>query len=138
MRPRIIRKNPAAMPALPSRALAAAVATGLVACTGCGEPAPVAIDATPLRLTLSEYRIDPQAVRMPAGQVEIVVRNGGTTVHRLEIRSGDRTRTLASSPWLRPGQSARLVVALPPGTYVDTCAVERHDTLGEHGTIVVR
>jgi uncharacterized cupredoxin-like copper-binding protein len=138
MRPRIIRKNPAAMPALPSRALAAAVATGLAACAGCGEPAPVAVDATPLRLTLSEYRVDPQAVRVPAGRTEVVVRNGGSTVHRLELRSADRTRTLASSPPLRPGETARLVVDLPPGTYVDTCAVERHDTLGEHGTIVAR
>jgi hypothetical protein len=138
MRPRIIRKNPAAMPALPSRALAAAVVTGLAACTGCGEPTPVAVDATPLRLTLSEYRIEPQAVRVAAGRVEIAVRNGGTTVHRLEIRSSDRTRTLAASPPLRPDETARLVVELPPGTYVDLCAVERHDSLGEHGTIVAR
>ncbi|HEV7774110.1 MAG TPA: cupredoxin domain-containing protein [Conexibacter sp.] len=126
------------MPALPSRALASAVATALAACAGCGEPAPVAVDATPLRLTLSEYRVEPQAVRVTAGRVEILVRNGGTTVHRLEIRSEDRTRTLASSPSLRPGQTARLVVDVPPGEYVDTCAVERHDTLGEHGTIVAR
>jgi hypothetical protein len=126
------------MPPLPSRALAAAVATALVTCTGCGEPDPVAVDATPLRLTMSEYRIAPQAVRVPAGRVEILVRNGGSTVHRLEIRSADRTRTLAASPPLRPGQTARLVVELPPGAYVDTCAVERHDTLGEHGTIVAR
>jgi Cupredoxin-like domain len=126
------------MPALPSRVLAAAVATGLAACAGCGEPSPVAVDASPLRLTLSEYRIHPQAVRVPAGRVAIVVRNGGATVHRLELRSRDRTHMLASSPPLRPGESARLVVDLPPGTYVDTCAVERHDTLGEHGTIVAR
>lgn len=126
------------MPALPSRALAAAVVTALATCTGCGEPDPVAVDATPLRLTLSEYRIAPQAVRVPAGRVEILVRNGGTSVHRLEIRSEDRTRTLAATPPLRPGETTRLVVDLSPGTYVDTCAVERHDTLGEHGTIVAR
>jgi Cupredoxin-like domain len=138
MRPRIIRKNPAAMPVLPSRALAAAVATGLAASSGCGEPAPVAVDASPLRLTLSEYRVAPQAVRVPAGRTEVVVRNGGTTVHRLEIRSADGMRTFASSPPLRPRQTARLAVELPRGTYVETCAVERHDTLGEHGTIVAR
>lgn len=126
------------MPALPSRALAAAGVAGLLASAGCGEPAPVAVDATPLRLTLSEYRISPQAVRVPAGRVDLLVRNGGTTVHRLELRSEDRTRTLAASPPLRPGETARLVVELPPGEYVDTCAVERHDTLGEHGTIVAR
>lgn len=138
MRPRIIRKNPAAMPALPSRPLATALAAGLAACAGCGESAPVTVDATPLRLTLSEYRVDPQAVRVPAGRVEILVRNGGATVHRLEVRSADRARTLAAGPPLRPGQTARVVVDLPPGTYVDACGVERHDTLGEHGAIVAR
>jgi hypothetical protein len=126
------------MPALPPRPLAIAVAAALAACAGCGEPAPVAVDAMPLRLTLSEYAIAPQAVRVPAGRVTIVVRNGGTTVHRLQVRSADRTRTLAASPPLRPGQSARVVAELPPGTYVDLCPQSRHATLGEHGTIVVR
>jgi hypothetical protein len=126
------------MPALSPRPLALAVAAALAACAGCGEPSPVAVDATPLRLTLSEYRIAPQAVRVPPGRVTIVVRNGGTMVHRLQIRSEDRTRTLAASPPLRPGESAQLVVQLPPGAYVDTCAIERHDTLGEHGRIVAR
>lgn len=126
------------MPSLPPPAVAAAVATLVLACGGCGEPDPVAVGTRPLRLTLSEYRIAPQAVRVPAGRVELVVRNGGTTVHRLEVRSADRTRTLAASPPLRPGATARLVLDLPPGTYVDTCGLERHDTLGEHGTIVAR
>jgi uncharacterized cupredoxin-like copper-binding protein len=126
------------MPSIPPGPRAAAVVAALAACAGCGEPAPVAVDATPLRLTLSEYRIEPQAVRIPAGRVEVVVRNAGSTVHRLEVRSADRTRTLAASPPLAPGQTARLVVALPPGRYVDMCAVERHATLGEHGTIVAR
>jgi hypothetical protein len=126
------------MPVLPPRLLATAVAAALAACAGCGEPAPVAVDATPLRLTLSEYRVAPQAVRVPAGRVTIVVRNDGTMVHRLQIRSADRTRTLAATPPLRPGASARIVVELAPGTYVDLCSQDRHDTLGEHGTIVAR
>jgi hypothetical protein len=126
------------MPSLPPWACAASVGTALATCAGCGEPSPVAVDAAPLRLTLSEYRIAPQAVRVPAGRVELLVRNGGTTVHRLQVRSEDRTRTLASSPPLRPGETARLVLDLPRGTYVDACAVERHATLGEQGTIVAR
>lgn len=126
------------MPALPPRVLGAAVAAALAAGAGCGEPEPVAVDATPLRLTLSEYRVEPQAVRVAAGRVEVLVRNGGTMVHRLQIRSADRTRTIATSPPLRPGETARMVVQLPAGDYVDTCPLDRHDTLGEHGTIVAR
>jgi Cupredoxin-like domain len=126
------------MPSLPPWACAASLVTALAACAGCGEPSPVARDAASLRLTLSEYRIAPQAVRVPAGRVELLVRNGGATVHRLQLRSEDRTRTLASTPPLRPGETARVVLDLPPGTYVDACAGERHATLGEHGTIVAR
>jgi len=124
------------MPALSVRPAAAALAAALVACAGCGEPAAVAIRATPLRLTLSEYRIAPQAVRVPAGRVTILVRNAGTMVHRLRIlRAG---RTLAVAPPLRPGRSARLVVALPRGDYVDDCGIAQHDTLGERGAILAR
>ncbi|HEU4701310.1 MAG TPA: cupredoxin domain-containing protein [Conexibacter sp.] len=126
------------MPSLPSPGRVAAVAAVLLACAGCGEPDPIAVDATPLRLTLSEYRIAPQAVSVPAGRVELVVRNGGATVHRLEVRSGDRRRRLAATPPLRPGEQARLVLELGYGTYVTTCARERHHTLGEHGAIVAR
>jgi hypothetical protein len=138
MRPRIIRKNPAAMPALPPRLLTATVAIALLAGAGCGEPDPVAVDGTTVHLTLSEYRIAPQAVRVPAGRVELVVRNAGTMVHRLQIRTRDRTRALAATPPLRPGERARVTVELPPGEYVDTCTLDRHDTLGEHGTIEAR
>lgn len=126
------------MPALPPRLLATTLATAAMMCSGCGESAPVAVGETPLRLTMSEYRIAPQAVRVPAGRARLVVRNGGTTVHRLQLRSEDRTRVLATSPPLRPGERTRLDVVLPPGTWVVGCAVERHDTLGEHGSIVAR
>lgn len=126
------------MPALPPRLLALAVATPLLAGVGCGEPDRVVRGGAPVSLTLSEYRIAPQRLRVDAGRVELVVRNAGTMVHRLQIRTGDRTRTLATSPPLRPGASARMVVELPPGEYVDTCPLDRHDTLGEHGTIEAR
>jgi hypothetical protein len=126
------------MLALPLRTVLAAVATAAAACAGCGEPDPVAVDGTTLRLTLSEYRVAPQAVRVPAGRLVLVVRNGGTMVHRLQLRTADRERALAATPPLRPGETARLVVDLPPGRYVGTCPLDRHDTLGEHGTIHAR
>lgn len=96
------------------------------------------IDGEALRVTLSEFRVAPQAVAMSAGRVRIVARNGGTMVHRLQLRSGDRSRTIATTPPLRPGETARLTVELPPGAYVMTCPLDRHHTLGEHGTLEVR
>lgn len=126
------------MPALPPRPLAAVLATAFLTASGCGGAAPVAVPGDTVRLTLGEYRIAPQEVRVDAGRVELVVRNAGTMVHRLQLRTGDRARALATSPPLRPGETARLTVELPPGTYVGTCPLDRHDTLGEHGTIVAR
>lgn len=127
---------PLVPPRLPGRAfLAAVVAAALPLASGCGEPDAVAVEG-PLRLTLSEYRVSPQVVQVPAGRVELVVRNGGTIVHRLEIRTADRTRALAASPPLRPGETARLTVELPPGEYLATCPLDRHHTLGEHGALV--
>lgn len=114
------------------------LAAAVVAVSGCGEPDPVAVDGDKLRLTLSEFRVEPQAVALRAGRVHLVVRNAGTTVHRLRVASADRRRTLATTPPLRPGQTARLTVDLPPGAYVTTCRMDRHHTLGEHGEIVAR
>jgi hypothetical protein len=58
-------------------------------------------------------------------------------VHRFELRSEDgRRRLLLGSP-LRPGQSETLDVDLAPGSYLIRCAQERHNTLGEHGTLEV-
>lgn len=126
------------MPALPPRLLAAAVAGALPGALGCGAPEPVAVGDSPLRLVLDEYRIAPQAVRVPAGRVVLTVRNEGTMVHRLQVRTRDRSRRLGSSPPLRPGESARLVLELPPGTYAMSCPLDRHRTLGQHGTIEAR
>jgi hypothetical protein len=122
------------MPLVPPRLVALVVAAALPLASGCGEPDAVAVEG-PLRLTISEYRVSPQVVRVPAGRVELVVRNAGTMVHQLQIRTLDRTRALATSPPLRPGETARLTVELPPGDYVSTCPLDRHDTLGEHGEI---
>jgi Cupredoxin-like domain len=126
------------MPLLPPRLLAVVAAAALPLVAGCGEPEAVAVEGPVLRLTLSEYRVEPQAVRVAAGRVELVVRNAGTMVHQLQIRTHDRSRALATTPPLRPGETTRLVVELPPGAYVDTCPLDRHDTLGEQGTIEAR
>lgn len=105
---------------------------------GCGSSDAVAVDgAAPVTLELSEFRIDPQELRVEPGRRTFEIRNRGTMVHRLEIRSEDGTRRLVLGSPLRPGESETVAVELAPGTYVMRCAQERHNTLGEHGTIEV-
>lgn len=137
------------MPLLPSRtfmtALRRTVMTPLAALAvlaltvaGCGSSDAVAVDAArPVAIAMSEFRLDPQDVRVEAGRRTFEIRNEGTMVHRFELRSENlRDRLVIGRP-LRPGESETLTVELAPGSYVMRCAQERHNTLGEHGTVEV-
>jgi hypothetical protein len=159
MRSGTIRKNPAAMPlhtpsgrgkrprpALPG-ALARTVATVLTAlllltaafAAGCGSPAPVDVaESQPIAIAMSEFRLTPQTVRLNgAGRRTFEIRNEGTMVHRFELRSADGTKRVVIGAPLKPGQSETLTVKLARGRYLMRCAQERHNTLGEHGELVV-
>jgi uncharacterized cupredoxin-like copper-binding protein len=105
----------------------------------CGSPAAVDVaESEPVAIAMSEFRLTPQTVRLQgAGERSFEIRNEGTMVHRFELRSEDGTRRLALGEPLRPGQSQRLTVRLPRGTFLMRCAQERHNTLGEHGTVTV-
>jgi hypothetical protein len=105
---------------------------------GCGAPEEVAVaGAVPVPIELSEFRLVPQDLRIEPGRRTFEVRNAGTIVHRFELRSEDGSRRLVLGRPLRPGQSETITVQLAPGTYLMRCAQERHNTLGEHGTIDV-
>ncbi len=116
-----------------ARLLATGVVGGALACSGCGSSVAVTASGPRLAMTLSEYAITPQDVRIPAGRITLAVRNGGSIPHRLQVRSG--TRVLATSRPLPPGQRTEVVVTLTPGAYTTTDPLDRHDTLGQHGTI---
>jgi hypothetical protein len=126
------------MPVLSSRTVAALGAAVALASAGCGEPDAVAVAGRTLRLTLSEYRIAPQTVRVAAGRLTLIVRNAGTIVHQLQLRTADGTRTLLSTKPLRPGETVRATVVLAPGTYRDACPLDRAAALGERGEIDAR
>jgi uncharacterized cupredoxin-like copper-binding protein len=138
------------MPLLPSRTFAttlrrvvlaplAAAAVLALTVSACGSSDSVAVDASrPVEIAMSEFRLDPQDVRVDAGRRTFEIRNAGTMVHRFELRSDDlRTRLVIGRP-LRPGESETIELDLAPGDYVMRCAQDRHNTLGEHGTIQVR
>jgi hypothetical protein len=96
-----------------------------------------------LSLTLSEYRIAPQAASVPAGRLRIVARNRGILTHNVELERGsldssERT-VLAIIHTLLPGASDAVVTGpLAPGRYLLVSAVGNQTTLGMAATLVVR
>lgn len=124
-------------------ALAALVAaTALLA--GCeGEPAAVTDRDAVLRIELSEYRLDPQVVRVAAGRIRIVGTNVGVLPHNLKVRSLDRERgeeieILGEAEGTAfPRQRIRGELTLGPGKYELVCTIGNHDDLGQTGTLIV-
>lgn len=127
------------MPPVPMRHfLTAVLAAALLAVSGCGSGESVdAADGRPVTIAMSEFRLSPQELKLPEGSSTLTIRNDGAIVHRFELRSADGTRRFAIGVPLRPGQSEQLSVDLRRGEYVMRCAQERHNTLGEHGTVTV-
>lgn len=127
------------MPPLPRRVPFAAlfVVAALLLCgCGSGRSADVA-DSRPVAVSMSEFRLDPQQLRIGAGRRSFEIRNDGTVVHRFELRSADGSRRLARSRPLKPGERTTVTVSLRPGDYLMRCGQERHNTLGEWGTVTV-
>ena len=86
-------------------------------------------------MALGEWSVVPEAPAIRPGRVTFVVMNRGTVVHGFRIKQerdggkgGDRIEARGIS--LRPGQTGRLTVTLPAGTYSIECFVEGHDDLG--------
>ena len=101
---------------------------------GCGHTTVVGSDRT-LQLALSEYRLNPQSVRVKSGPVTIVVHNYGRLTHNLVISQNGQWAG-ATKP-LAPGQSTELSVTLPPGTYLMSSTILSDEALGEYGTLTV-
>jgi len=132
------RRRRAAVPRPTALAPAAALAAWALTLAGCGGGDAVAVpDGRPVALALSEFRVAPQDVRIGPGRRTFAIRNAGTMVHRFELRTADGRRRLALGRPLRPGERDAVAVDLAPGRYIVRCAQERHNTLGEHGAIVV-
>jgi uncharacterized cupredoxin-like copper-binding protein len=92
-------------------------------------------DATVVDVALTEFTIEPSAIRVEPGSYTFHVVNDGGAVHALEIEgpSGEvETEDLA------PGDSADLTVDLSGnGTYEIYCPVGDHRDRGMEGSITV-
>ncbi len=121
---------------------AAAIAS--LALAGCGARATVHIADHKLEVTLTEYRITPQRVSVPAGRLRLVAHNRGIVTHNVELErgsldSGERRTVLAVIHTLLPGASEALETGpLRPGNYLLVSAVGDQTTLGMAATLIVR
>ena len=101
---------------------------------GCGHTAVVGPRGA-LHVSLSEYRINPQNVRAPAGLLNIFVRNYGRRTHNLVLTLDGQAEASTKPLW--PGGTQQLTVVLAPGTYQMASTILDDETLGEYGTLVV-
>lgn len=101
---------------------------------GCSNTTVVGADRT-LEIALTEYRLNPQSVRVRAGQLTIVVHNYGRVAHNLAVSRGGQT-TGETAPIL-PGASAELSLDLAPGQYLMTSTLFSDQILGQYGSLTV-
>lgn len=112
-----------------------------LALPGCGED-PVRVTGGSLEVTLDEYRVTPQKVVAPAGELRIVARNDGRLNHNLRVElprenPGTPERAIGGTPTARPGTTVSGSVRLAPGTYRIACTIANHDDLGMWGELEV-
>jgi hypothetical protein len=88
-----------------------------------------------LRFALTEYRMNPQHVRVDGGQLTIVVRNVGRLSHNFVITRNDQVQ--ARTTPLPPGSRTQLTLFLPPGTYDLHSTLFSDQALGLYGTLTV-
>ena len=130
----------------PRARLAVPVALALAATVapGCGGADPVTIDARTLTVRLTEYRLEPQDVRVRAGRLRVVAVNRGRLTHNVHVvrpDPDDRERTpadLGGTATAQPGDTRRhTFTGLRPGRYRIVCTIANHDDLGMWGTLEV-
>ena len=84
-----------------------------------------AVAPTTIGVTLSEFAIDGQLTAQP-GDVSLVVTNGGTQQHDLQVREIG-----AATPTLNPGENATLALGqLEAGSYELFCSIVGHAEAG--------
>ena len=103
-------------------------ATGATGAAGGGET---------LKISETDFKLDPSDPSVKAGSVTIDVSNDGDTTHSLEVEgNGLEEQTLDSD--LAPGDSGSITVDLEPGTYTMYCPIDDHRAQGMEGTIEVK
>jgi len=127
------------------RRLAALLLLGALTVAGCGDgPSYTSAKDGVLKITLDEYRIMPENIRVPAGPIHIEATNKGRLTHNLVIESvthadGEEPTLYGRTDTLHPGESGseQKPITLKPGKYRLTCSIANHDDLGQYGELKV-
>ena len=113
-------------------ALVAALA--LPACGGDGTQ--VRARTASFDVTLDDYLIRPQNLRVPSGErLTVTAANRGRLGHTFRIRAA--RRNVLAITTIEPGETKSRSFRLGPGTYRMYCVLANHEELGMYGTLQV-
>jgi plastocyanin len=108
--------------------------TALLAAAGCGGSA--TREPASFKVTLDDYLIRPQKVRVPKGEpLTVTVHNIGRLGHTFRIRSA--SHNVMNLTTIPPNGTKSRTFKLAAGTYTMYCALSNHEELGMSGTLVV-
>lgn len=97
----------------------------VVAGLGCGGGGPE------VTVVMTEFEFEPAQISIQAGQkTTITLQNRGAVEHNFTVRQVN-----VVSPNVAPGQTARIELAAPRGTYPVVCTVPGHEEAGMVGQI---
>ena len=114
------------------------IALCALALAACGDSGATVRERTgSFSVTLDDYLIRPQRIRVPAGgRLTVTVSNDGRLGHTFRIR-GPNHNVLALTT-IEPGETVSRSFRLGKGSYRMYCALANHEELGMYGTLVVR
>lgn len=92
--------------------------------------------ADALKVSLVDFKINPDTFKAKPGDVTFAVSNDGKSPHNLTILDGDK-KVVGKTADLAPGKTAVLKVTLAAGMYHINCSLPGHESLGMSGMVMV-
>ena len=94
------------------------------------------VRTTTFSVTLDDYLIRPQSLRVPAGdRLTVNATNRGRLGHTFRIRGA--SRNVLAITTIEPGETKSRTFRLKAGGYTMYCVLANHEELGMHGTLRV-